>query len=116
MNASWIILITLAFVQFSKSESNWFTKGTVKTVTYNEKGEKVTFEREMTDEEKDSLQKSLNQAKDEIAGIGEKVVRVRGGCLEERLIFCLVFSRTMLFWGEQTNLEGSRMLMTSRII
>lgn len=74
MNVSWIILISLAFVQFSRSESNFFTKGTVKTVTYNEKGEQIVHEREMTDEERNSLTKTMNQAKDEVVGIGEKVV------------------------------------------
>lgn len=74
MNVSWIILITLAFVQFSKSE-NWFSKGSVRTVTYNGNGEATVHEREMTDEEKNSLERTINQVRNDVSGIGEKVVR-----------------------------------------
>lgn len=109
MNASWI-LITLAIVHFSKSESNWFTKGTVKTVTYNENGEQVTYEREMTDEERISLQKTINQAKDEIAGIGEKVVSLTWlfGVKTDLGLFFVY--RIMQYLEEQTILEGSRVI------
>lgn len=75
MNASWIIWTALAFVHFTKSESTWFSKGSVRTITYNERGEQTVHEREMTEEEKKSLEKEIYQARDEIVGIGGEVVR-----------------------------------------
>lgn len=95
MHISWIILITLECMQLSISQTNLFTnypantetyientkssfspKGTatVRTITYNDKGDTIVYERKMTDEERNRFNKDMNKVTEELSGIGEKVV------------------------------------------
>lgn len=71
----YLILVALSFAMiFTNAEADFFTKGTVRTVTYNENGDQVIHQREMTPEETSNLDRTLNQAKDQILGVGQEVV------------------------------------------
>uniref|UniRef100_T1GNA6 Uncharacterized protein n=1 Tax=Megaselia scalaris TaxID=36166 RepID=T1GNA6_MEGSC len=72
----YLMLVALSFAMiFRNAEADFFTKGTVRTVTYNENGDQVIHQREMTPEETSNLDRTLNQAKDQILGVGQEVKR-----------------------------------------